>query len=155
MIIALFSFLISFLTRICMWKNVDITWVKLIRFKLIQTTLITKWKYRVDSFLCKFHLNKLCMKHFIALKYNNFNSIVRGSRVGDPLPVSFFLLFFCFLFCSFSPLSASVAQAGVYGFTLCASIPFLFFVFFTCPSFYFLSFALMSADLQRGISVIA
>ena len=66
--------------------------------------------------------------------------MVQDSWVGDLFPVSFFV-FFCFPFCSSSPVSASVAWDGIGCFTLCASIPFLFF-----PLLAFLSLALMRAD---------
>ena len=65
--------------------------------------------------------------------------MVRGSRVGYPLLVSFFLFFFCFPFCSSSPTCASLAWDGVEGFTLCASISFLLFVLFTFTFLFFLS----------------
>ena len=54
--------------------------------------------------------------------------MVQGSWVRVPLPVSFFLLFFLFSFCSSSPMSAPVARVGVGGFILSASIPFSFFL---------------------------
>ena len=50
-------------------------------------------------------------------------------------------LFFRFPFCSSSPMSASIAQDGVEGFTLCASIPFLFLVFLLLFSFLLSPFA--------------
>ena len=69
--------------------------------------------------------------------------MVQGTGVGSwgPAP-SFFLFFlFCFPFCSSSPMSSSVVLDGVGCFTVCASIPFLFFTLLTC-----LSLALMPAD---------
>ena len=68
--------------------------------------------------------------------------MVRGSRVADPLSVSFFLFFFRFPFCSSSPMCASIARDGIEGFALCASVPFLFFARLS----FSLSSVLMRAD---------
>ena len=68
--------------------------------------------------------------------------MVQGNWVGDLHSVSFF----CFPFCSSSPMSTSIAQDGVGGFTLCALIPFLLFTLLTSLSFFSLSLAMMSGD---------
>ena len=68
--------------------------------------------------------------------------MAQDSWIGDPISVSFF----CFPFCSTSPVSTSVARGGVRGFILCASIPFLFFALLPCLSFVSFSLALMRAD---------
>ena len=65
--------------------------------------------------------------------------MVQGNSVWEPLPVSSFM--FYIPFCSSSPVSTSVAWDGVGCLTLCASIPFLFFLLLA-----FLFLALMYAD---------
>ena len=54
--------------------------------------------------------------------------MVKGSRFGDLLPVSFFL-FSCFPFCSSSPMSSSIARGVLVSHPLCLD-PFPFLLFF-------------------------
>ena len=70
--------------------------------------------------------------------------MVQGSWVGGPFPDSFF--FFLSVFRSSSPMNAYIARDGVGGFTLYASISFLFLAVLPCLYFLFLSLALMSAN---------
>ena len=68
--------------------------------------------------------------------------MVQGNWAVGPLSV----YFFSFLLCSSFPMTRSIANNGVGGFTLCASLPFVFFA--PLLYFFFLSlfFSLVGTD---------
>ena len=89
----------------------------------------------------------------IGSQFNSCGSeVTKGSMVAylgvHSLFLSFFLSFVSHSVLSSSPMSASIAQNGLRGFPLCASIPFLFLALILC-----LSSVLMGIPLINKIKV--